>query len=605
MLYRICFAVLVLLSSESIFFSADAETVLPVVTKYKEAADPKTWNQKTRLLRSKDVLPDSLVERVVIDDPSMAFRQPYPNVFLQNERVVVCNQECDKPQELRPNQNGRRFEVLSDNSTIQQATAYFWVNKLFDRMQQLGYVPSKRLLIYVDRKVRNLESGVIEDNNAFFNHRDWTLSFLPADNPLVSRLLGAGIKLPTAYDPSVAMHEAAHSVFQELVGPTLNREIFGLHEAFADYFAMATLDSPAIGMIMMKGKALRDASMTAKYESAMESHDLGHVVGSALWTIRGLFADKALADRVALETIREVSGNPFATAASVSSAYQSALGKFAALDEQLASKAAKVWRDVGLIPTKRAIDTDFLKGKIDSGEHVVTSFVTSVPGWAVLKQGVPKESKITIGLIDARQGPTKESAWLLVSTEDGARTTPYWLFYDINSRSILAAYDLALQPVKSGLVEIAGALSEAISWNLDFGKKIVVLFKAQLEPRRIGSVPVFPSLKRDRITQGFTSINGRVIAAKGHLIDVRGPALPSKILLKLLLGKHYADLESVKSIRLVTVASRELRDSQLIEAFPGEKLVGYEIILRTGVVKRVMLEGIAEQGGSVASSVRP
>ncbi len=153
---------------------------------------------------------------------------------------------------------------------------------------------------------------------------DWSLSFLPAGRGLLNRLFGQEM-LPTAYDPSVAMHEATHFLFEEMIGEVLNPEVAGLHEAFADYFALSMLNADKISHVTMQGGAIRDAREFNLYEPGMEAHDLGNVVLAGLWEIRDLFDDKSLAEQVAFQTIRELSQNPYTSAGDTIVAHQHAL----------------------------------------------------------------------------------------------------------------------------------------------------------------------------------------------------------------------------------------------------------------------------------------
>jgi hypothetical protein len=139
-----------------------------------------------------------------------------------------------------------------------------------------------------------------------------------------------------------------------MMGDIINPEIMGLHEAFADYFALTTIGSSDIGRVMVSGKAIRSAAEILQYSPGMEVHDLGNVVLSGLWNIRNLIEDKDLADQVAFETIRDLSTNPYTAAGDVTAAHRRALEKIASTK----------------IPTPLSSDSQIEK---DNNEHMKMS----------------------------------------------------------------------------------------------------------------------------------------------------------------------------------------------------------------------------------------
>jgi hypothetical protein len=63
--------------------------------------------------------------------------------------------------------------------------------------------------------------------------------------------------------------------------------------------------------------------------------------------------------------------------------------------------------------------------------------------------------------------------------------------------------------------------------------------------------------------------------------------------LRIVLGKRLMrELVQVSAVRLVTVDATELSGSALPLVFKGRRLVGYELRFHTGVVERVMAEGV-------------
>ena len=170
---------------------AFADIILPVVM-HPELVTKTLWKSpgifKPRLKRYK--IPSVLIEKERLPRPSRAYSAPYSNIFLQDERMVICYDSCKKPQTLKTINRGQDEEIVGDGdalaSIVRQTNVYYWLSQVFDRMESLGYVPARRLIVYVDRSIPDLSSGESSTNNAFFNEQDWSLSFLPSSFSLLN-----------------------------------------------------------------------------------------------------------------------------------------------------------------------------------------------------------------------------------------------------------------------------------------------------------------------------------------------------------------------------------------------------------------------------------
>lgn len=576
---------------------ASARTRLPVVMRYEAAEDPELWKKLP-----KERIPETLVETVEIEDPSRAFAAPYPQVFLQNERMVVCDESCELPQGLKPVRGDGGFEVRRDRSNdeiVRQATVYYWVNQLFDRMQALGFTPQKRLIVRVDRHVKDAELGIESDNNAFFNDKDWSLSFLPASNSLMIKAMGMVFR-PSAFDPSVAMHEATHSVFEALIGPILNREVYGLHEAFADYFSLSVLGSPKLGLLITSGKPMRRADQLMAYQPNMEAHDLGAVVSAILWHIRALFADPMEADHIALETIRKVSRNPYAAASDVIAAYFEAFAENASAqtraDARVSAAITQIWEVTGLKATPVEVDLAAVRNRPASGRpYTVSTISLEVPAWTKKEYGLADES-VKLGLLDHFEGPTPNTRWYRVSVEDETRATAIWILYSLERTAILQAYDLALQLVTPDqswaygkLLKLSSAFGDLINWNESFGSELASLRINGQDMRKLWKV------KDAGVRSVGLEIADQTLAAQAHTKAI-STTIRAK-LIGLIAGKEArAMLGRIERLEFYTVGPDEVARvpglARLPEYSPGRRIVGLSMTGRTGMVQKFLLNDI-------------
>jgi hypothetical protein len=437
-----------------------ADVTLPVVTQYERAADPAVWKGSSR-----EDIPQALQTQVKMPNPTRAFQAPYNEVFFQNERMVVCADSCKGKKLAVPVAVGADYELrLADpkkeTGKIRQATVYFWVNRMFDYLEGLGFRPSKRLVVYVDRDVEDPKNGIGTFNNAFFNSEDWTLSFLRENTSLLYKAaFPGGNPAPSGGDPSVAIHEASHSVFEALIGSALNPQTFGLHEAFADYLALVLLDTRVVGRVMTRGNAIRDESQIKPGSSKAEAHDLGESVAAALIEIRSRAADPAAFDRSVLATMRRLSEDPYAQASDI---LRESLKQITAFDvrskalgtaQDMASQAEEIWNRTNLLKAPVAIPVELLPAKPAFG-GIRQSFelIVEAPDKLTEDFGIAPYERTTVRLIGAPiaagQIEETEVEWNLVTvgrTRDRATVPPpsetFWVLSSKDASTVVhAAY---------------------------------------------------------------------------------------------------------------------------------------------------------------------
>jgi hypothetical protein len=448
----------------------------------------------------------------------------------------------------------------------------------------------------VDRDTASIETGEEQRNNAFFNDRDWTLSFLPASGRKM---------LPSAYDPTVSMHEATHAVFQELMGSILNREMYGLHEAFADYFALATIGAPVdavLGTVMTRGKAIRRVDDKLVYTNGMEVHDLGNVVLTALWRSRALIGNKILADKIALETVRKVSLNPYGSAGDVFPSYMQVLKALGSAELKanpgLFNAVLMIWAKTQLVPTLGKPNLAVLEAPIDDSKYVSTSFQMRLPPELAAQYGLKTLDEQVLTLIESRPGPDGVDArWYLIALEKDSVATPIWVLYSPSLGAIMTAYDISGQKVTpsdsvvySKVLSIGQGLPELLDWTTGYNIQMRDFFAKK------GFMRFILKPSRDKKTDSFVSINGKLYGSVEHKVRFKRTLLNRLLSLLggLVLGDFIKSTRPLRDLVLITVPTSEIKTAvKLPELAPGETFVGYRLRTVTGFEITVQIVGMA------------
>lgn len=547
---------------------ARASTNLTVVAHYSDAAGPNTWKTGGGLV------PDRLLGTVTVVDPSRANQAPYPNVFLQNELFVVCYDECEKPQPS--------FADASTKDARERAlkisTVYYWVNRLMESMATVGFRPEHRLIVRVDRNVESPTTGIAMDNNAFFNEKDWSLSFLPVGG-LLSQVVTGFLFSSPAVDPSVAMHETMHSVFQQVIGPILNPEVYGLHEAFADYFALDLLNDHRLGMVFASGKILRENDQVLKYREGLEVHRLGNVVSSALWKIRGVVGDPAVARRVAFATIRKLGADPYVSAGDVARLHQAA-AKEACLGDGLLGQIASVWSETGLEPlaaaTEPAIPADLIPGGAFSLVLVTRTSPELAKQW-----GFPATKVDRVGTTASKGDDTLE--WQAIAVGEGDQAERLTVLAVPKKKSVLAVYgeDRRLVspsgPGREVLRDLSTDLAEIQKWRTGEYDELAELLNGTGDLAKLRKAD---DIRTEKIT---LRLNGRDTDVLRITYRVKENFL-ARFGSSFMGADYLKGVRSIDSVALDTVSSAEFPRLRTIEVRPGRRLVGVTVRNTTGLV---------------------
>jgi hypothetical protein len=595
---RSLFVVLAVFIVTSFGRVALAKTEMPVVLNYQYSGQASAWKKV-----NKSEVPLSLVSNVEIENPSRAYASPYARVFLQNENAVVCYQSCKGKQLFSPTLKGDDYKLSLNakdgGASLRMTTVYYWVNALFARLEKMGYKPNKQLRILVDRNVSDPGSGVRSSNNAFFNGSDWTLSFLPSESSFLYKVMGMKMG-PSGNDPSVALHEATHSVFEDVLGPFLNSEVLGLHEAFADYFAMVLLNDPAIGKVMMRGQVLRTAEPTKpiKYTPGMEAHDLGNVVVAALWKIRKLYSDEELADKIALETIKYLSRDVYASAGDISVAYDHALLEFGMTElmnnPNLKLNAENIWAEKSLLSRKVEATLAVIAPPYSTVSRVGVVTRLSVSDEMVREFGMEKETATQLTLLEVRSEPKNEVLkWLRVSVSDGGfrSETPFWILMNVSSGAIEHCVTLDGRPMeREDSLEFRRLL--ALRDNI---QDIFEEFSKGLGLEAIQLMTEKSSLIRKSKVKAYRgpelTINGKSVQSTELRVGL-SPSLLGKFLGGLAGSELKAMTKGYKEVSVFVVDKNTLKPSgpiKLISDGSDNIVVGYRVLTGGGLIMELTL----------------
>lgn len=96
-----------------------------------------------------------------------------------------------------------------------------------------------------------------------------------------------------AHDPSIIIHETAHSVIETVARLPFEGEGGSINEGFADFFAAVQLNNPFMGEVaFLKGPYKRNLNHIVKWDSRTGGlyHD-SHVLSGLLWEIHSTFGE--------------------------------------------------------------------------------------------------------------------------------------------------------------------------------------------------------------------------------------------------------------------------------------------------------------------------
>lgn len=547
---------------------------LPIVSKYNEAESAQVW------LKSKaDQVPAALLGTESVANPMSSYSAIFPKSFLQDQLFAVCYQDCNSKDIFRL-KDGEIADRDKDNwNVIEQANVYYWLNRYFNFLEtRLNFRPTKHLKVITNREIH--ESGKKLMNNAFFNPQDTSLTFLPANKSMFFKLM-AGKLNRSGFDPSIIVHEASHYVFDHLFPDSVNEEIGGLNEGFADYLANIFLDNPKFGLIMLQGKAIRDASDIVAsdkkmklYEPSMEVHDLGERVAYALWETRKLTQDKEEFDRLVIDAVIDLNTNPYSAIHDFKEKMLTRLETH--LDSNSLSNAQTIWELVFAGQAIKLDNTEFLTSSIPSKSFVGFKVRQILPAALAKGYGIDPIQESSFSLLKIQKVSDFQVA-ILAAKETETLTTPYWTVLDTQRGNILGIYGLDKKLITETkeieeAKKVANQAIEAQSKINDFTKK-VANFSLLLEGK--GEFAIAFKVKSVETKESSVKFNGELLS--GRSVEI---ALKRKMLVGLL------GVPNIDKVTLYTIPGS-------IKGLPTlneQAVVGYKVQLPDGTETETILD---------------
>jgi hypothetical protein len=562
-----------ILSSLLLSVSAFSSIEIPHIDSYDQAGEENLWKKVKA-----DSVPDALITRTSVDSPSLAYSQLFPKSFLQDELYAVCYQDCKNKDQIKL--NGNSVEARN-NDSLEQANVYFWLKRYFHFLdERFAFRPKKFLKVMTNRSIKDPTQGKKMKNNAFFNPADTTLSFLPASNSWLYNITKGKINR-SGYDPSVISHEASHFFFNHLFPNAINNEISGFNEGFADYIANLHLNNPKVGLIMLRGKALRDASSLVDgsgqlktYAPKLEAHDLGERMSMIMWLSRNEADNKEEFDRLVIDAVKSMSQNPFATVHSFKTEMMKRIPTV--VPSERMTKVNTVW-DIGLPGEEKFItDTSFLSKSQITDSYLGFRMSQTIEKRFADEMGVEEHNNQGFSFIREVKLENGLTA-LLMASEDETITTPYWYVMDEKSGNILGIYSLDQKLIKDpkelkaldNLTTQVTSQKETIS---DFISK-TRMFSDLAQGK--GELTSGYKLKNVQTFSDSLLFNGEPTA-----MDRTEITLKKKLLISLLVG-----LPDIDKVMVYTV-------DKIIPALPllnSKRVIGYKLQFTNGTAMEMIL----------------
>jgi hypothetical protein len=366
--------------------------------------------------------------------PALAYATTFPKAFYQEQYFLVCNDSCDQKDAKR------------GKDQLEQQNVYYWLTQFYSlAKKRFDLSVEKRVKVMVDRNVKDPGTSKKMKNNAFFNPADGSLSFLPAKNSLLAKIFGEGKINRSGFDPSVVAHEAGHSLFHVLFPNAVNPEIDGFNEGFADYMANILLDDAKVGVVMLRGKALRDSESLTDSSGAMksyvpgqEAHDMGERFATALWLSRGQVSDKEDFDHLVISAVKDVAVNPFATGHAFKQAF---LKRIEYTYDALTSQKIKAFWELIVPGVDRVVkDTSFIKLKNPTNTFLGLKVENKFSEAAMRDLGIT-DSVLRFTFIRTQKTRDGFDANLVSINRDNM-ITPYWIVIDPSRKNAIGAWRL-------------------------------------------------------------------------------------------------------------------------------------------------------------------
>jgi hypothetical protein len=562
--------------STLITLSSTAQALeLLVVDNYQEAETSEIWKKAKT-----DQVPAALLTNVSMNNPASSYASIFPKTFFQESLFVVCHKNCNDKDIFKINGDQIDSRDRTNWNVVEQTNVYYWLTKYFSFLdERINFRPDQFLKVMTNRELRDETKGKKLTNNAFFSPDNMSLSFLPATNNLLFKLMGGKINR-SGFDPSVVTHEASHYLFHHLFPNAVNEEIDGLNEGFADYMANIFLNSPKIGLVMMQGQSMRDSSSQIdksgrikSYEPGMEVHALGERVAYALWKSRELSSNKEELDRLLIDAVSDLGKNSYASVHDFKVKMLERLPQV--IDSANMSTVQTIWETALAGNPNKIHNTAFLDKPMNDKPILGFKTKQALPETLAKEYGISAVTESNFSILQMENISATQIAILLgIETESGA--TPYWIALDAQRGNVLGAFgadkNLVTESEKiKGIKLLANQAKGIPALMKDFNDKTKAI--ADLSQGK-GEFNVAFKVKDKNISSANFSFNGTVQS---------GSKLTMNLKRKLLVGLlGVPEIESVELFLLPVKTSLPQLD--------GQSVIGYKLQLKTGAATEVIID---------------
>lgn len=193
---------------------------------------------------------------------------------LSTTRLLISSEAKNSDLDLR---NSVKYEPL--DIRFDQVQAFFHLeNSLKWFEKKFNYRPAQKIEAIVN-------FGHPDKTNAAFYYAG-KIRIGDGDGVNYSKL---------AHDPSIVIHEAAHSVIETVARLPFEGEGGSINEGFADFFAAAQLNNPYMGEVaFLKGPYKRNLNHLVRWDARSGGlyHD-SHILSGLLWEIRSSLGESA------------------------------------------------------------------------------------------------------------------------------------------------------------------------------------------------------------------------------------------------------------------------------------------------------------------------
>lgn len=538
-----------------------------IIDNYYLAENESIWKKI-----GNDEVPPQLIRSVNIDKPIRAYTDLFPKSFYHDDNFIVCFKNCNQA------------DASSDKDSLEQQNVYFWVSKFYKMAKErFDLSPTSKMKVMTNRDIKNPGSSKKMRNNAFFNPEDGTLSFLPAtSNPL--HVLFSGKINRSGFDPSVIAHEAGHSLFHKLFPHSVNEEISGFNEGFADYMANILMSTGEVGNIMLRGATLRDSgSLTDSqnkpkiYQPGLEAHDMGERFATALWLGRSKVQNLDEYDSLVISAIKDISQNPFSAGHDFKHSFMERIRY--TYDSTTANTLQALW-DLILPGEQRKItDTQFLKSRPNKVSAFGLNIETTLSEETARDLGVKNQKQrfVYVGSLKTKDNFTAH----MIAGRDNSLVRPYWILMDEERKNAVGAWRLdgSIPDSDQEIKEIEMLVSQLQVFETTITE---LLQKAKAFTDLVsdkGELSMAYKIKEKFISEGFKEFNGQNVKTITHKL-----VLKRKLLAKIL------GIPNLKSVTIITSPDVKMRaDWPTLENAP---FIGMQIELEDGTQSETMIETI-------------